>query len=61
MKNKALLTHSIISAAIAVHRHIGPGCWSQFMSNACALNSIARGINFQRQVLLPVNYDWESN
>jgi GxxExxY protein len=56
MKNNALLTHSIISAAIEVHRHNGPGLLESAYEQCMCTELIARGIDFKRQVLLPVNY-----
>jgi len=56
MKNNSLLTHSIISAAIEVHRHIGPGLLESAYEKCMCAELAARGIDFKRQVLLPVNY-----
>lgn len=56
MKNNALLSHSMISAAIEVRRHIGPGLLEAAYEQCMCTELIARGVDFKRQVLLPVNY-----
>lgn len=50
------LTHSIIEAAIEVHRTLGPGLLeSTYQSCLCRELSL-RGIAFRKQVELPVTY-----
>lgn len=56
MRNHALLTQEIISAAIEVHRNLGPGLL-EFAYEECLSRELGeRGVNFERQVELPVCY-----
>jgi hypothetical protein len=32
------LSNQVIGLAIEVHRNLGQGCWSRFMSNVCLMN-----------------------
>lgn len=50
------LTGSIIGAAIAVHRELGPGFLEAVYDNALAIELRTRGIPFARQVCVPVVY-----
>ena len=56
MASKDSLTEQIIGAAIEVHRHLGPGLLESAYE-ACLCHELhLRGIAFQRQVPLPVEY-----
>jgi GxxExxY protein len=50
------LTGEIIGAAIAVHRELGPGLLESVYEMCLAFEFEARGLNFERQVELPVVY-----
>jgi GxxExxY protein len=50
------LAHNIIGAAIEVHRRLGPGLDESLYEQALAIEFRLRGINFARQVILPVYY-----
>ena len=50
------LAHSVIGAAIEVHRHLGPGFLEQIYEEAMALELKLRGIPFERQATIPVYY-----
>ncbi|AKS40995.1 GxxExxY protein [Wenzhouxiangella marina] len=50
------LTGEIIGAAIAVHRELGPGLLESVYEVCLAFELEARGLNFERQVELPVVY-----
>jgi GxxExxY protein len=50
------LTGSIIGAAIAVHRELGPGFIEAVYDNALAIELRVRGIPHERQVHIPVAY-----
>ncbi len=50
------LTGSIIGAAIAVHRELGPGFIETVYDNALAIELRARGVPHERQLHLPVAY-----
>ena len=56
MLKDALLTRHIISAAIEVHRHLGPGLLESVYENCLCREFADREIDFTRQVPLPVNY-----
>jgi GxxExxY protein len=49
-------TDSIISAAIEVHRHLGPGLLESVYEECLCHELQLRRIPFQRQVPLPVHY-----
>ena len=50
------LTREIISAAIEVHRNIGPGLIESIYEEALCLELFLRGIEFERQVPTDVMY-----
>ena len=50
------LTAEIISAAIAVHRELGPGLFESAYE-ACLVHELSlRGVRLQRQVPVPIRY-----
>jgi GxxExxY protein len=49
-------THDIVGAAIEVHRRIGPGLLESAYEACLCRELLLRGIDFQRQVPLPVEY-----
>jgi GxxExxY protein len=49
-------TYDIVGAAIEVHRHLGPGLLESAYERCLARELLLRGIPFQRQVPLPVEY-----
>ena len=50
------LTEQIIGAAIEVHRHVGPGLLESAYEECLCAELSRRGLRFQRQVHLPVEY-----
>jgi GxxExxY protein len=50
------LTESIIGAAIDVHRELGPGLLESAYEECLCHELRLRGLNFQREVELPVMY-----
>ncbi len=50
------VTNAVIGALIAVHKELGPGHAEMLYKNALALEFRARGIPFQREVVIPVYY-----
>ncbi|MCI0387470.1 MAG: GxxExxY protein [Acidobacteria bacterium] len=50
------LTEKIIGAAIEVHRVLGPGLLESVYEEALCVELQLRGISFQRQVAVDVNY-----
>jgi GxxExxY protein len=50
------LTEKIIGAAIEVHRVLGPGSLESIYEEALCVELQLRGISFQRQVEVDVNY-----
>jgi GxxExxY protein len=50
------LTHSIIGAAIEVHRHLGPGLFESIYDRAMQHELAMRGIPFRSQVAIPMTY-----
>jgi len=56
MSEASLLTGRIISAAIEVHRHLGPGLLESAYEECLCRELEQRGINFERQVDLPIDY-----
>jgi GxxExxY protein len=50
------LTHSIIGAAIEVHRHLGPGLLESAYEECLCVELGLRDIPFERQVEVPVEY-----
>ena len=51
------LTNKIIGAAIEVHRELGPGLLESAYEECLCHEFRRRGIGFERQVPLPVEYD----
>ncbi|MDB5431154.1 MAG: hypothetical protein JWP35_2270 [Caulobacter sp.] len=51
------LARTTIDAALKVHRALGPGLLESAYEHCLAYELNARGISFQRQVVLPINYD----
>ena len=49
-------THDIVGAAIEVHRRLGPGLLESAYETCLGRELYLRGIEFQRQVPLPVQY-----
>ena len=56
MRKESLLTYRIISAAIEVHRYLGPGLPESTYENCVCREFSDRGIAVERQVPLPVIY-----
>jgi GxxExxY protein len=54
------LAHSVIGAAIEVHRRLGPGLDESLYENALAVEFRMRGIGFSRQEVVPVIYRGEA-
>jgi GxxExxY protein len=50
------LTEKIIGAAVEVHRELGPGLLESAYEECLCHELQLRGINYQRQVALPVKY-----
>src|SRR5262245_54795221 len=50
------LTENIIGAAIEVHRVLGPGLLESVYEEALCVEMQLRGISFQRQIDVDVNY-----
>lgn len=50
------ITRKIIGAAIEVHKHLGPGLLESAYEECLCCELDLRGIKFQRQVPLPLNY-----
>jgi GxxExxY protein len=50
------LTEQIIGATIDVHRHFGPGLLESAYEECLCHELTLRGLQFQRQVSLPVAY-----
>jgi GxxExxY protein len=50
------LTEQIIGAAIEVHRALGPGLLESVYQECLALELGLRGLHFQSQLELPLNY-----
>jgi GxxExxY protein len=53
------LAHAVIGAAIEVHRHYGPGLDEALYEAAMDVEMKRRGIAFQSQVLIDVEYKGE--
>ena len=56
MHKESLLTHEVISAAIEVHKHLGPGLLESSYESCLCLEFSEHGIYFERQVQLPIVY-----
>ena len=56
MSEASLLTGRIISAAIEVHRYLGPGLLESAYEECLCRELDRMGINFERQVALPIDY-----
>ena len=50
------LTEKIISAAIEIHRHLGPGLLESAYQECMCYELSQAGLRFEREVPLPVNY-----
>jgi len=50
------ISGKIIGAAIEVHKHLGPGLLESAYEECLCRELELRGINFERQVPLPLNY-----
>ncbi len=50
------LTSAVISAAIEVHKHLGPGLLESAYEECLCHEFAQQGLLFQRQVPLPINY-----
>ncbi len=53
------LSGIILDSSIEVHRNLGPGLLESVYEICLCKELSYRGVNFQRQVLLPVNYKGE--
>jgi GxxExxY protein len=49
-------THDILGAAIEVHRRLGPGLLESAYETCLGRELALRGIRFQRQIPLPIEY-----
>ena len=56
MDERDPLTADVIGAAIEVHRELGPGLLESVYEVCLCQELTARGIEHQRQVLLPITY-----
>ncbi|MGM0594876.1 MAG: GxxExxY protein [Pseudomonadota bacterium] len=59
MKREDYLSNQIIGAAIEVHRQLGPGLLESTYEQCLCRELVLRGIDFRRQVPLPVKYKGE--
>lgn len=50
------MTHAVIGAAIEVHRHLGPGLLETIYEGALYRELQLRGIEAEKQVLMPIQY-----
>jgi hypothetical protein len=50
------ITHDIVGGAIEVHRRLGPGLLESAYETCLCRELLLRGIRFQQQVPLPVEY-----
>lgn len=56
MNNLNQLTSKIIGASIEVHKNLGPGLLEKTYEECLCIELNKLGINYSRQVLLPINY-----
>lgn len=56
MNNLNQLTSKIIGASIEVHKNLGPGLLERTYEECLCIELEKLGINYSRQVLLPINY-----
>jgi len=50
------ITESVLGAAIEVHKTLGPGLLESVYEECLALEFKSRGLDFQRQLSLPIEY-----
>jgi len=50
------VSHSVIGAAIEVHRHLGPGLLESVYEETLCHELSLRGVAFERQVVVPIEY-----
>ena len=50
------VAHDVIGAAIEVHRHLGPGYLESIYEEALCVELAGRGIRFERQLELGIDY-----
>ena len=51
------LSHTVIGAAIEIHRRVGPGCLESAYTPCLALELARRRLDFRREVALTLRYD----
>ncbi len=56
MNGRDKLTGEIIGAAIDIHRSLGPGLLESTYEECMAYELTERGLEFQRQLALPIHY-----
>jgi GxxExxY protein len=56
MRPDDALTEKVIGACIEVHRHLGPGLLEAMYQECVCCELTARGIGFEREVLVPITY-----
>jgi GxxExxY protein len=56
MLEQSELTEKVVSAAIEVHRHLGPGLMESVYEECFCHELAATGVSFTRQVALPIQY-----
>jgi len=56
LNNLNQLTSKIIGASIEVHKNLGPGLLEKTYEECLCIELNKLGINYSRQVLLPINY-----
>jgi GxxExxY protein len=50
------LTYTLLGASIEVHKHLGPGLLESVYEKCYRKELMLRGINFQSQLYVPINY-----